>query len=215
MSSVPISPRLQKGAIVAIEGTGPATTIITFQYNPETLSRTIKPRWMENASKSEVSRLSGAPEEDIKVDIELDASDGLEVADADSISMGVYPQLSALEMIVYPRSEEVIANGQKLQTGTLEIIPTSGPFTLFVWGERRVLPVRINDISITEELHDPNLNPIRVKVSLGMKVLSYSDLSISHRGYGVFLTHQSLLESMAKIGSRQHSGPTTTNIRGV
>lgn len=201
MSSVPISPKLQKGAIVAIGGTIPAATVIVFQYNPETLSRTVKPRWMENASKGEVSRLTGAPEEEIKVDIELDATDGLEKGDITATTMGVHPQLAALEMLVYPSTVDVIKNTALLLTGTLEIIPPSGPFTLFVWGLKRVLPVKINDISITEEMHDPNLNPIRAKVSLGMKVLSYSDLSVSHPGYGVFLAHQVVKEAMATVGA--------------
>jgi hypothetical protein len=201
MSSVPISPKLQKGAIVAIDSVSPAATMIVFQYNPETLSRTVKPRWMESASKAEVSRLTGAPEEEIKVDIELDATDNLETGDIIASTMGIYPQLAALEMLVYPKTTDVIKNTALLLTGTMEIIPPSGPFTLFVWGLKRVLPVKINDLSITEELHDPNLNPIRAKVSLGMKVLSYTDLSVSHPGYGVFLAHQVIKEAMAKIGA--------------
>lgn len=200
MSSVPISPKLQKGAIVAIDGANPTGAVIVFQYNPETLSRTVRPRWMEDASKAEVSRLTGAPEEEIKIDIELDATDALETGDTVAASMGIHPQLAALEMLAYPSTSDVSKNNSLLHSGTLEVIPPSGPFTLFVWGQRRVLPVKITDLSITEEMHDPNLNPIRAKVSLGMKVLSYSDLSVSHPGYAVFFRHQVAKEAMAKIG---------------
>ena len=38
------------------------------------------------------------------------------------------------------------------------------------------MPVRITEFSITEEAFDPALNPIRAKVSLGMRVLSVDDL---------------------------------------
>jgi hypothetical protein len=64
-----------------------------------------------------------------------------------------------------------------------------------------VLPVRLTEFSITEELHDNDLNPIRAKVSLGLRVLSYNDLSITHPGYYVFLTHQLVKETLARIGS--------------
>ena len=38
-------------------------------------------------------------------------------------AMGIYPQLSALEMLIYPKSALVIANMVLLATGTIEIIP--------------------------------------------------------------------------------------------
>jgi len=64
-----------------------------------------------------------------------------------------------------------------------------------------VLPVRVAELSITEEAHDPSLNPIRAKVSLGLRVLSYNDLSITNPAYYVFLTHQIVKETMAAIGA--------------
>ena len=66
--------------------------------------------------------------------------------------------------------------------------------------------MRLTEFSITEELHDPSLNPIRAKVSLGLRVLSYNDLSITHPGYYVFLSHQIVKETMAKIGSGSNIG---------
>ncbi|MCP4661384.1 MAG: hypothetical protein GY856_38770, partial [bacterium] len=75
------------------------------------------------------------------------------------------------------------------------------PFTVFIWGPKRVVPVRLTDFSITEEAHDPGLNPIRAKVSLGLQVLSYHDLPIDHPGYGLFLSHQVIKEVMATVGS--------------
>ena len=85
--------------------------------------------------------------------------------------------------------------------GTIEIIAPEGPFTLFIWGAKRVLPVRLTEFRVTEEAHDTNLNPIRAKVSLGLRVLSYADLSLTHPGYTLFLAHQITKETMAGIGS--------------
>jgi hypothetical protein len=115
--------------------------------------------------------------------------------------MGIYPQLSALEMLLYPKMAMVIANTILLATGTIEVVPVEGPFTLFIWGPKRVLPVRLTEFSITEESYDPNLNPTRAKVSLGLRVLNYNDFPISHPGYSMFLAHQGIKEAMAVIGS--------------
>jgi len=85
--------------------------------------------------------------------------------------------------------------------GTTTIVPPMAPFTLFIWGIKRVLPVRLTEFSITEEAYDVNLNPIQARVSLGLRVLSYSDLPLTHPGYYVFLAHQVAKEVMATIGS--------------
>jgi hypothetical protein len=115
--------------------------------------------------------------------------------------MGIYPQLSALEMLIYPKSALVIANTVLMAAGTIEVVPPMSPLILFIWGPKRVLPVRLSSFSITEEAHDVNLNPIRAKVSLQLRVLSYNDLPLTHPGYSLFLTHQIVKEAMATIGS--------------
>jgi hypothetical protein len=104
-------------------------------------------------------------------------------------------------MLLYPKSSLVVANTALMLAGTLEIVPPQAPFTLFIWGPKRVLPVRLTDFSITEEAHDANLNPIRAKVSLTLRVLSYSDFAVDHPGYYLFLAHQIAKEALATIGS--------------
>ena len=121
-------------------------------------------------------------------------------------TLGIHPQLAALEMLVYPKSALVITNTVLLATGTIEVIPPMAPFTLFIWGIKRVLPVRVTDLSITEEAHDPSLNPTRAKVSLGLRVLSYNDLSLTHPGYYLFLAHQIAKEVFATAGSIANIG---------
>ena len=104
-------------------------------------------------------------------------------------------------MLIYPKSATVIANTALLSVGTIEIVPPSGPFTLFIWGPRRVLPVMLTDFVITEDYYDANLNPIRAKVNLGLQVLSYNDFPADHPGYYLFLAHQVMKETMASVGS--------------
>jgi hypothetical protein len=203
MPASPITPRLLKGALISLNLPDPTPSVIPFQYNPETLTRSLEAQTAggEGADRSEALRLKGAPVETIKLDVELDATDQLELGDPTATSTGIYPQLSALEMLIYPASAVVIANTILLALGTIEVLPPSGPFTLFVWGPKRVLPVRVQEFSITEEAYDTNLNPIRAKVSLGLRVLSYNDLPVTNPGYHLFLAHQVVKETLAKIGT--------------
>ncbi len=146
--------------------------------------------------RSEALRLRGAPMETIRVAIEIDATDQLERPEADAVSLGIYPQLSALEMLVYPSSAEVLANTVALAAGTIEVVPPEAPLTLFAWGPSRVLPVRVNEFSIAEQSYDQQLNPIRASVSLGLRVLSYNDLPLGRPGRTrLFLAHQVVKEA--------------------
>lgn len=203
MTTFPNSPKLPKGAIVAVDPTtNQLISTIAFQYNPETLSRTLQPQVAEgeDTTQAEALRLEGAPIETIKVDAEFDATDQLETAESTAIAFGIYPQLAALETLIYPKSSQVIANMERANMGMLEVVPMEAPMTLFVWGKNRVLPIRLTDFSITEEAYDVNLNPIRAKVSLGMRVLNYDDLPWGQRGARLFLSHHQMKERMARQG---------------
>jgi hypothetical protein len=202
MTSSPLSPRILKGALVSVSATRPIPSVIIFQYNPDTLTRSIKPRAPGgDGARSEAMRLTGPPEETIKVDVEIDAVDQLEKSDGIATNLGIYPQLSALEMLTYPSSATIIANTMLLAAGTIEIVPADAPLTLFIWGAKRILPVRISDFSITEEAHDQALNPIRAKVGLGLRVLGYNDLSINNPGYYIFMAHQVVKETLSVVGT--------------
>jgi hypothetical protein len=207
VSDFPRSPRILKGAIVGIDLFNPVASVVVFQYNPEQLSRSIEPQYSEaGGAKSEALRLGGAPRETISATVELDLTDQLEQGDEKAAKLGLYPQLSALEMLVYPKSGLVTANTVLLATGTIEVVPPVGPLTLFIYGWKRVLPVKLTGLSITELAHDPDLNPIRASAELSMLVLTYSDLSLVHPGYWIFLSHQVVKETFARIGSVNNLG---------
>lgn len=203
MSTFPGSPKLFKGAIVSIDISTRIPSAIFFQYNPVTLTRSLEPQTTggEGGNRSEAFRLKGAPVETIKLDAEIDAADQLEKSERNALQFGIGPQLAALEMLLYPKSITVIKNTLLLAAGTMEIIPPEAPFTLLMWGAQRVLPVRITELSITEEAYDTNLNPILAKVSLGFRVLSYNDLSVKHPGYHLFLAHQLIKETLSMVGT--------------
>lgn len=214
MGSFPNSPRLLKAAIVGIDLFNPLASIIVLQYNPESLTRTIQPQTIgnEEGARTDVLRLTGAPIETIRLDAELDATDQLEQSDPIATTLGIYPQLSALEMLVYPKSIKVIIDTALMAVGTTEIVPPMAPFTVLIWGIKRVVPVRVADFSITEEAHDVNLNPIRAKVSLGFRVLSYNDFSVTHPGYYLFLAHQVVKETMALINTANEAAAVAIGV---
>jgi hypothetical protein len=200
MSSFPGSPHIIKGGIVLIDPDSSAVkSIITLQYNPDTLTRTlqVKGAGEGGGNRSEALRLTGPPVETLKLEAEIDATDQMEAGDALTASVGIQPQLSILETIVYPSSAQLIANNALSQAGTLEIIPMETALTLFIWNKNRIIPVRITEFSITEEAFDPNLNPIRAKVSLGMRVLSVDDLEFAHKGGALFMSYQQNKERLA------------------
>jgi hypothetical protein len=205
MSSFPNSPRLLKGGIVLLDPlSGAVQGIITLQYNPDTLTRSLQVQSVDPAggkNRSEALRLKGPPVETFKLDAEIDATDLLEQPDQNSatVQAGIYPQLAALETIIYPTSGQLLNNNTLARSGTLEIAPMEAPLTLFVWSKNRVVPVRITDFSVTEEAFDVNLNPIRAKVSLGMRVLSVDDLGFEEKGGNLFMVYQQQKERLSGL----------------
>ena len=199
----PLSPRLVKGGIVRMDpDTSVVGSVIALQYNPDSLSRTLQIQAMPGGSdgvRVDALRLRGPAVETIKVEAELDATDQLEFPAQFPLAAkyGLHPQLAQLEMLVNPTVETLLADDAMANAGTLEIIPLEQPLTLFVWSSSRVIPVRLTEFSITEEAFDVNLNPIRAKVSLGMRVLSVDDLGFEHPGGRLFMSYLTNKEALA------------------
>jgi len=145
----------------------------------------------------------------------IDATDQLEFPDQNSatVEFGIQPQLAALETIVYPASSQLLSNNSLAQAGMLEIFPMMAALPLFIWSKSRIVPVRITDFSITEEAFDPALNPIRAKVSLGMRVLSVSDLGFENKGGSLFMAYQQQKEQLA--GRSLGGALSLLGIRGI
>jgi len=199
----PNSPRLVRGGIVTMAADASTVqTVIALQYNPETLTRSFQIQSTaggQDGVRVDVFRLRGPAIETIKLEAELDATDQLEFPNQNStaIQYGLHPQLAQLEMLINPTSETLMNDDSLANAGTLEIIPLEQALTLFVWSKSRVAPVRLTDFSVTEEAFDVNLNPIRAKVSLGMRVLNVDDLGFSSAGGNIFMTYLKNKETLA------------------
>ena len=218
MSTFPGSPRLLTGGIVLIDpNTSALRRVIALQYNPDTLSRTLQVQAAasDGQDRSEALRIKGPANETIKLDAEIDAADQLEFPDQNrtATQFGIFPQLAALETMVYPTVGQLQSNNARQGAGELEILPVEAPLTLFVWSKSRIVPVRITDFSITEEAFDVALNPIRAKVSLGMRVLTVNDVGFSHKGGSLFMSYLQNKEQLA--GLNQGAPLSALGITGI
>lgn len=202
MTTFPGSPKLLKGGIVLIDPeSGAVRKVITLQYNPETITRSFQVQSVgENADRSQALRVKGPAVESYKLDIVLDAADALEFPDQNqpTVRFGLQPQLAALESLVQPESAQLLSNDAMAGAGMLEILPMEKPLTVFVWSRTRVAPVRVTELSITEEAYGPDLNPLHAKVSLGLRVLSVDDLGFEHRGGSLFMAYLRQKERLAR-----------------
>jgi len=211
MSGFPGSPRLLKGGIVLLDaGSGQVKRIISLQYNPDSLTRTLQARGPgEGADRGEALRLKGPAVETLRLEAEIDAADQLEFPDQNpaTVEHGIHPQLAALESLVHPSSSRLSENNALANAGTLEIAPMESPLAVFVWSKDRILPVRVTDFSITEEAFDTSLNPIRAKVTLGLRVLTVDDLGFSHRGGSLFMSY---LQGKEKLAGKVTPGTLDT-----
>jgi hypothetical protein len=218
VSAFPGSPRLVKGGIVLLDAaSGRLLTIIPLQYNPDTLTRSlqVKAAGADSGDRSAALRLAGAAVETIRLEAVLDAVDQLEFPDSNphTVQHGIHPQLAVLEALAYPPSAAMLANDRLAASGTLEVLPIEAPLALFVWSRSRIVPVRLTELSITEEAFDPALNPIRAKVDLNLRVLSVDDLGFRHKGGVLFMNHLRAKESLA--GKATPSVLSTLGIEGL
>ncbi|MFC1457168.1 hypothetical protein ACETIH_10640 [Microvirga arabica] len=196
------SPRLAKAGLVLIDPeSGAIVRMISLQYNSEKLTRSLQVQSSgEESDRSQALRLKGPAVETFTLEAVLDATDQLEFPDgnAAAVEAGLFPQIAAMETLVYPTSAQLRKQDALANAGTLEIAPIETPLTLFIWSRHRIVPVRITQLSITEEAFDPNLNPILANVSLSLRALSVDDLGFAHRGGGLFMAYLTAKEQLAQ-----------------
>jgi hypothetical protein len=189
--------------VVLAPGGSSVRSVISLQYNPDSLSRSYQIQGVGGeggGERAQPFRLKGAAVESIKLDAEIDATDQLEFPESNPVTTaaGIAPQIAALETLVNPSTAELLATDSDARGGTLEILAPEAPLVVFVWSRNRVVPVRVTEFSVTEDAFDPELNPIRAKVSLGLRVLTVDDLGYAHRGGTLFLAYLQTREALAR-----------------
>ncbi|MFC7310402.1 hypothetical protein ACFQVC_40100 [Streptomyces monticola] len=195
---------IRAGIVLVDPERGTPQRIIVLQFNPDTLERSLSPQsaggsgdsgggGSGSGDRNEALRLKGPAQETWKFTAEIDATDQFEIPAPD----GIHPQLAVLEMLVQPTSAQLREASRQSKKGTIEISPIEMPLTLFTWGSKRVMPVRLTELSINESAFDVNLNPIRASLSIGLKVLTVSDLPLGHRGAELYYAHLAQKERLA------------------
>jgi hypothetical protein len=199
-----------KGALVEFMPTFlpvPLPNVIVFQYNPETMTHQWTQPTPATTAGSEASNplaVRGTPGESFSFTIAMDArdeiADGSAPAAALAMASGIYSRLAALEMLLYPARPAppgltgtvTAATASALSgtvTGPVRTIPQSVlPVTLFIWGTGRIVPVRVTDLTITEQLFDASLNPIHAEAQLTLRVLTPAELVAASAGDDVLGT---------------------------
>lgn len=203
----PRRPQLFKGALAVYESHTPGTEpqLVFFQYNPDSVRRTLARRappaepGSSGGAREDVLRAAGPPVETINLTVSLDATDQLAEPEAHeaTVEHGLHPALAALEMLLYPPALRVQENQQLAEQGEVQVNPEELPLVLLVWGRSRVVPVQVTSFSVTEEAFDPKLNPIRAKVDLGLKVLTYIELESTSLGRDAYLSYQRNKEELS------------------
>lgn len=185
---------------------GALPNIIVFQFNPDSISRTpsmvLPPPPNDGSGTRDASQQPGPgePSESISFSLRIDATDQL-VLERNPVAAarGIYPTLSALELLMVPKSSLSLDLSQLIgQTSPFQK-PTKVPTVLFFWGAFRILPVSITSLSITETQFDTLLNPVRAEASVNLQVLTPSQLSDSAFARGAYRYTQGVKEVMAAL----------------
>jgi hypothetical protein len=214
--SSPLRPALLRGGLVQIGGTPAAVVnVIAFQYNPDSLTRTLTPRAIggEPGDRLEVLRLTGPPKETIKLEAEFDANDdhpefvAAPYLPAPSGSVGLLSTLAALEALITPSSVQLAQIDALFTAGQLEVAPTQAPLTLLVWGPKRIVPVLLTSMTLTEEAFGVQLQPIRAKASLELKTLTSSDFPAGSDGEQRYLSYRAYSEAWAAQVATTNTSP--------
>ncbi len=161
---------------------------IPFRFNPENLSRQVSVEKGEGAKgsggaaggadpeKEASSDTGGMTKESFNVLIRVDSDDrngdGHEAARNLPEELGVLPELAALEDLLHPTASPVEAAGDGSEP--VEAKPRR-PTVLFIWGRKRVLPVRITGLAIEETSYNRHLNPTRAEIDVSLEVLGEAD----------------------------------------
>jgi len=187
------SPKLQSGALIQLtrDLIGVIPIVIPFQYNPEKISRSFTINsdsgGDERGQQAPTTR-AFPPDESISFTLELNAADDLADERPLTQAFGVSHRLAALERLVFA-SEGLIGDiaasvgklFNEISDDPLTRRPTV-PIILLALGRRRVVPVRITSLSITELLHSPAMMPLQATVELGMHIISDEEFRDGDKG---------------------------------
>lgn len=195
-------PKVLRGALATVRN-NTLGDVVQFQYNPASITRTLKPRmsWGGDGGSagahSRQSMLIDAPEQSITFKAFFDAADALAAGDRTAAVSGIAPQLAVLEGLLYPTRDEFQRYESERPSG-MKIAVMEPPRTILVWGERRVYPVRLTSLSISEDAFNAALSPITASAQITVEVVTYGMRTQGDDDYKLFGAYHVALERLAK-----------------
>jgi hypothetical protein len=179
------SPKLARAALVQLveDIIGPTPNVVPFQFNSDTMSRTITPTVPADIDPSGQGQVDPTaqpvePKEVITLTVEFDAVDQLEEGDPVAAEFGVTDRVAAIEKFLRPSKGllgDLVGAAAALVGAPQPPARPSVPIAFLVWGKTRIVPVRVTDYSIEEMSFLPNLAPLNVKINLTLQVLTPDD----------------------------------------
>lgn len=195
----PNKPKILRGAFVEF-GLSLPPLVVVFQFNPLQLTRnrgltfaapnaepgaggtaaptrTIRQFHGQFSSLLDLQKeqLVTVNEQTIGFELRLDATDKLDARDTITEQFGIAPQIATLELMTYPKDESLIGAAAAAllgQSGGFSFTRSANPpLILFVFGRKRVLPVNITSMNITETEFSTDLNPVRATVAVALTVI--------------------------------------------
>jgi hypothetical protein len=173
-----------KGAFINLGAglLGGLPNIVIFQFNPERVSRTPRlaqpPMTPVGAGQVDATQQAAAPTETFSFTLRLDASDQLAENNPIAAASGVLPALSALELLMVPKSAMTIDLASLAGSASTKFVspPSKLPTVLFFWGPFRIWPVTVNSLNVTETEYNTLLTPIRAEITVSLQVLTPDQL---------------------------------------
>lgn len=165
-----------------------SSRVIPFRFNPESLARQLtveagqSPSGTEGATprastdaaaEASADAAMGALKESFSVQIRLDFADRDESVSNLDEEYGIAPEIAAIEDLVYPVETDAEASSDGRDGVRAK---RARPTVLFVWGKKRVLPVRIASLQISESVYNNHLNPVRAEIDVSLEVLGEADV---------------------------------------
>lgn len=198
------TPGPRRGGFVFLDPEqGRVQRVVPFQYNPDSVTRSLRPQSTagDAGDRQDPLRLPGPARETFRIDAEFDASDQMAsaVGAGPPVGGGLLGVLSALETAVMPTAAQLNRQNDLAARGILEIAAAQAPLSVLVLGPHRVLPVRMLDIEVLEEAYDGELNPIRARVTLTLRVITVDDVGFGHQAGGLYLQYQQSRERFAAL----------------
>ena len=207
VTGFPGAPKMLRGGLVQLDPNARSLVdVVVFQYNPDTLTRTLQPRAIggEPGDRLEVLRLTGPPHETIKFDAEIDAADQLEnpadSANQPVVDAGTAARPGVLERLITPTSAELLATDALFDQRHARGRADGGtPDRARLGGQASRARAREQPDAHRGGLR-PQLQPIRVKAGIECKVLTSSDLPLQHVGGTLYIAYRQPRNSVADAG---------------